>query len=173
MYELSNKLVKEDTSFHITTDRPIASDVLAYVCAGLTVLILVCIVFGGFNIYRGEYLIGGIPIAVVILICVLMWYFDKHYAWCIGGTLSYNDGVLRYDYMEVFNLIGNNKNYYEIENITKMVKKRGGRYLDIYGDVTFKGMYRKAKKVRKCRIYESNDKAIEYIKDKTGHSITT
>lgn len=172
MNNLSNKLAKEDTSFHITTSRPIARDALAYFCAFLTLVIMAFIGVGGFQIYHREYLIGGIFLAVAVVMCGFMWYCDVHYAWAIGGTLSYKDGVLRYDYMEVFNLIGNNKNYYEIKDITKMKKKRKGRYLDIYGEVTFKGMYRKAKTVRKCRIYESNDDVIKYIEGKTGKTVS-
>lgn len=168
---MSNKLSKDNDMLKIVTSRPVVPEFLVYISTFLTLVMIASVGVGVYFIYNRTYDFCIVFLSVAVLILLFMIFLDNHYTWCIGGTLSYKDGVLRYDYMEVFNMLGNNKNYYEIEGIEKIATKHKGRYLDIYGDITFKGMYRKPKHVRKCRIYESNDDVVKFIEDKTGKHI--
>lgn len=147
----------------IKIKRPIAPSYIAYLSAGITFICIVSMSVSAYLFYKQRFVYGGIGFGLVVIGACLLEIWNLKYAWVASSRLEYKNRKLMYIYYEVFNMLGNNKNTYEIYSIDSCRMIKGGRYLKIKGDISFKASYRKRKKVKECVIYEVNDSAIEYI----------
>ena len=144
--------------------KPVAQSWLGYLVTLISVLMFAGLGVGGYFVYKKDYWIGGIALAVAVVLFLVLWYCNNHFAWVQGGEFTVFDKKVVYTYSEVVDLMGNNKFKYTIKSVSSM--KRKGRDLVIKGDIVEKIPLRKSKNKKKCRIYDITDEAQKYLEDK-------
>lgn len=144
--------------------KPIAPSWLGYFVSGVAVFMIACLGVGVYFFNKNQITYGGICIGLAVLQFAFMVFCNYYFGWVAGGEFKVFDKTVIYTYTEVVDLLGHNKFKYTIKGVSSI--KRKGKNLIVKGDIVYKRPLGKAKDVKKCIVYDVDDKAQKYLEDR-------